>query len=451
MGVQLAAAMKSFLLFAVVACPVLGLQNGLGLTPPMGYSSWNDCASEITEARIKNITLALISTGLAAKGYVHVNVDEGWLKSRDATTGGMIISDPVKFPSGMKALGDWIHNQSVPGKGKIMKYGLYTCRGTCQCSTALYKGPGSHGFVEQDAKYLADAGADYLKEDSCCGDQDHATAFGDYAEMRDALNKTGRSIYFSLCGWNTWYAPQGDNLGNSWRIAGDGTNWGALSQCMNKNALLQQYARPGAWNDPDLLQGTGKGSNDKATNPSGCYIPSSMPQTQNWYQTIPQAKAQFTFWALMSSPLLIAADPGQVESELIEYWGNEEIIEVSQTFRAGGPYQAGRIYGGDVDYDPKSNMGHGTNVWGKLLPGNATHAPGFALGFLNNEVNKTNVTCDSDCFSQMFDFSQVLPKSLAVRDLWAHAALPSLSPPYKFTSELDPNGGSAVYRFYPSM
>ena len=56
-------------------------------------------------------------------------------------------------------------------------------------------------------------------------------------------------------------APEGDKLGNSWRIAGDGTNWGALSVCMNKNALLQQYARPGAWNDPDLLQGTGKGSN----------------------------------------------------------------------------------------------------------------------------------------------------------------------------------------------
>ena len=81
--------MKSFLLIAVIACPVLWLQNGLGLTPPMGYSSWNDCASEITEARIKNITLALISTGLAAKGYVHVNVDEGWLKSRDATTGSI--------------------------------------------------------------------------------------------------------------------------------------------------------------------------------------------------------------------------------------------------------------------------------------------------------------------------------------------------------------------------
>ena len=211
----------------------------------MGYSSWNDCASEITEARIKNVTTALIRSGLAAKGYIHVNVDEGWLLGRDKAT-GTIISDDDKFPSGMKALGDWIHDQDVPGKGKIMKYGLYTCRGTCQCSTQQYQGPGSHGHVTADAQYLADAGADYLKEDSCCGDQNHTVAFADYAEMRDALNATARPIYFSLCGWNTWYAPEGDRLGNSWRIAGDGTNWGALSQCMNKNAPLGHYARPGA-------------------------------------------------------------------------------------------------------------------------------------------------------------------------------------------------------------
>ena len=91
------------------------IDNGLGLQPPMGYSSWNDCASQVTEERIKNVTRHLISSGLAAKGFVHVNVDEGWLLSRDAST-GELISDPAKFPSGMKALGDWIHDQEVEGK-----------------------------------------------------------------------------------------------------------------------------------------------------------------------------------------------------------------------------------------------------------------------------------------------------------------------------------------------
>lgn len=136
-----------------------------------------------------------------------------------------------------------------------MKYGLYTCRGTCQCGTQLYSGPGSAGHVEQDAKWLVDAGMDYLKEDSCCGSQVHEVAFGNYGDMRDALNKTGRPVYFSLCGWNTWYAPVGNSLGNSWRIAGDGQNWEKLTNCVNQNAALTQYARPGAWNDPDLLIG----------------------------------------------------------------------------------------------------------------------------------------------------------------------------------------------------
>ena len=67
-----------------------------------------------------------------------------------------------------------------------------------------------------------------------------------------------------------------------------------------------------------------------------------MPQTVDWYQSVAQAKAQFTMWALMSAPLLIAADPGQVEPELLSYWGNEEILEVSQTFREGGPYYGSR-------------------------------------------------------------------------------------------------------------
>ena len=145
---------------------VAALDNGQGQSPPMGYSSWNDCASEIHEDRVKSIAQGLIDTGLAAKGYVHVNVDEGWLKGRDSKT-GEIVADPKKFPSGMKALGEHIHGLEVPGKGKVMKYGLYTCRGQTQCGTAEYNAPGSLGHEKQDAQWMVDAGMDYLKEDSC--------------------------------------------------------------------------------------------------------------------------------------------------------------------------------------------------------------------------------------------------------------------------------------------
>ena len=357
------------------------LNNGEGLTPPMGYSSWNDCASQVTEERIKNVTRHFIETGLAAKGYIHMNVDEGWLLKRDEKT-GKLVEDRKKFPSGMRALGDWIHNQVVPGKGKVMKYGLYTCRGTCQCGTALYHGPGGQGHEKQDSAWLAAAGADYLKVDSCCGSQDHSTAFADYGRWRDALNATGRGIYYSLCGWHTWYAPVGDQLGNSWRIAGDGTNWGALSNCINENVPLQQYARPGAWNDPDLLQGTGVGSNDADTNPRGCFIAKDIPQSRGWYQSEQQSRAQFSMWAVMSAPLLISADVGQVSAYSLQTWGNEEIIAVNQQFRVGGPYQGARLLGGDLNYGAVVGggfTGSGHNVWGKVLP----HGD-FALVFVSN-------------------------------------------------------------------
>lgn len=432
----------------------------------MGYSSWNDCASQITEERIKNVTRTMISSGLAAKGYIHINVDEGWLKGRHPN--GSMYEDRVKFPSGMKALGDWVRDQEVPGKGKIMKYGLYTCRGTCQCGTQLYSGPGGHGYEKEDTAWLANAGADYLKVDSCCGDQDHATAFSDYGKWRDGLNATGRDVYFSLCGWNTWYAPVGDSLGNSWRIAGDGTNWGALSNCINQNSQLQMYARPGAWNDPDLLQGTGKGSNDLKTNPSGCYDPATMRQTQGWYQSTAQAKAQFTMWAMMAAPLLIAADPGQVEPVMLEQWGNEEIISVSQTFREGGPYQGARLEGGDLSFHESIShgkpklQGSGHNIWGKLLPNGA-----FALAFLSNENAPLDMTCNSTCFDKIFAGGvwppalpagtatkvaalAAAPASLAVRDLWMHADMPPLKPPYSLTAKAVPAfGGVAIYRLTP--
>jgi len=426
------------LLFQYIS--VLGLPNGLGLKPPLGYSSWNDCASEVTEERIKNITKALISTGLAAKGYIHVNVDEGWFKNRTAQ--GIMVEDPIKFPSGMKALGNWIHNQEVHGLGKIMKYGLYTSRGTRQCSTKKYHGPGSHGHISADAQWMVDAGMDYLKEDSCGGSQNHTIAFSDYAGMRDALNKTGRPVYFSLCGWGSWYAPKGYELGNSWRIAGDGQNWGALSNCINTNVNLGQYARPGAWNDPDLLIGTGVGSGDKKTNPSACYDQKEIPQSSGWYQTDNQSRAQFSMWCVMSSPLLISANIWEVSSYAIETWSNEEAIYVNQNFRKGGPYQGFRIAGGDISYSKSSNTGSGFNVWAKPLPNNV-----WAMCFLNNDSKEQNVICDASCFAKL----NLTVNTYIVRDLWKHKDVGNITgPSFSYSVTLPAVGGVALFKLTPN-
>lgn len=202
-------------MLAVFATPVRSLDNGLGATPAMGYSSWNDCSSMRnngpggwcweTEAHIKNVTRYFIESGLAKLGYTQINIDEGWLKGRYPN--GTLYEDFEKFPSGMKKLGEWIKQQETyPGSGKYMRYGLYSCRGTCQCGTATYAAPGSHGYEAADVDWMVNhAGADYLKIDSCCGNQTHAVAFSDYAKFRDAMNATGKPVWLSLCGWEEWY------------------------------------------------------------------------------------------------------------------------------------------------------------------------------------------------------------------------------------------------------
>ena len=97
-------------------------------------------------------------------------------------------------------------------------------------------------------------GADFVKIDSCGGDQNHQVAYGDYARFRDALNATGRPMVISLCGWNPWYAPVGRAIGaNSWRISGDGNTWHDHIVSIDRMAKITQFTGPEGWNDPDFL------------------------------------------------------------------------------------------------------------------------------------------------------------------------------------------------------
>jgi len=354
---------------------------------------------------------ALISTGLSKLGYNHVNVDEGWLKSRDST--GAMVYDTQKFPSGMKALGDYIHS-------KGLKYGLYTCRGTCQCSTSQYQGPGSQGYEVQDANLMVSWGMDYLKEDSCCGSQDHNTAFTQYGKMRDALNATGRPIFFSLCGWYSWYAPEGYSLGNSWRISGDGTSWSSLTNSINIMATITNYSRPGGWNDPDMLIGTGVGSLG--------------PDRNGWYITDLQSRSQFSMWCVFPAPLLIGANLMAVSQYALTTWSNAEAIAVNQdTGRYPVfPHQALRLAGGDL------SSARGTNIWGRALSDG-----GFALVFLNNSPTPTDITCDGTCFSQM----KYSPSTrLTVHDIWTHTDIGQVSGANLTAKAVPANGGCAFYR-----
>jgi alpha-galactosidase len=304
------------------------INNGF-TKPGRGWSSWYAApdGSQVTDAFIRSNSVALVTSGLAAKGYTFSNVDEGWLAGRHPN--GTIFEDMGKFPSGMKALGDYI-------KSIGLSYGLYTCRGTCQCSTDKYHGPGSHGYEVEDVNWIVAAGATWLKVDSCCGSQAHAVAFSDYARFRDALNATGVPVYFNLCGWSPWYAfpdpalnyTGGASLGNSWRISGDGASYGAITATMNILARVAVFGGgPSGTNDADNVLG---------------------PHGTVGVITEAQARAQFLLWALAPSQLILGEDMTKASAEYIETVGNEEMLAINYDTPFMGP--ARRVAGGDLTY-----------------------------------------------------------------------------------------------------
>ena len=325
----------SLLLLLLLPASSLALDNGF-TTPALGWSSWYAAphGSQVTDAFVRASAQALISSGLAAKGYSRVNVDEGWLQGRSAN--GTIYEDRTKFPAGMKALGDWVTAQPVAaGSAQKLVYGLYSCRGTCQCGTGYYHGPGSNGYEAADTQWMIDAGARWIKIDSCCGSPNHSVAFGDYAKYRDAMNASGEHVWFNLCGWRDWYAPPdpslhylgGQTLGNSYRISGDGGSWSAITEALNVMAEVAQYARPGGYPDPDNILG---------------------PHGTVGRVSESQARVQMVLWSLMPTQLILGEDVTQMSDEYVATVGNEELIAVNQDAPFAGA--ARRIVGGDLAF-----------------------------------------------------------------------------------------------------
>src|SRR5437763_2857596 len=167
---------------------VPALDNGLAKTPPMGWNSWNKFGCDVSEKLIKSAADAIVSSGMKDAGYQYVVIDDCWQVSRDEN--GNIVPDAKRFPSGMKALGDYIH-------GKGLKFGIYSDAGTGTCQNR----PGSRGYEFQDARQYAAWGADYLKYDWCNAGKQNSEA--SYSIMSQALLKSGRPIVFSLCEWGS--------------------------------------------------------------------------------------------------------------------------------------------------------------------------------------------------------------------------------------------------------
>jgi alpha-galactosidase len=292
------------LLFAFTLSAVKAQKfEGLAETPPMGWNSWNKFACDIDENLIRSIADAMVETGLRDAGYIYLNLDDCWHGERDSL--GFIHPDPVKFPSGMKALADYVHS-------KGLKIGIYSDAGRRTCGGR----PGSFGHEYQDALQYAKWGIDYLKYDWC--ETEDINPVGAYNLMRDAIRAAGRPILFSMCEWGSskpWLWAK--DTGHTWRTTGDIYNcfdcinqhpgWAAFGvlQILDMQNGLRQYAGPGHWNDPDMLE-AGNG------------------------QSVNQDRAHFTMWCMLAAPLILGNDVRNMSQETKDILMNAEVIAVNQ-------------------------------------------------------------------------------------------------------------------------
>ena len=344
--------------------------NGLALTPPMGWNSWNHFACNVSAALIEREADAMVASGMKAAGYRYVVIDDCWQVGRDAN--GNILPDPQRFPDGIKAVADYVH-------AKGLKFGIYSDVGDHTCQMR----PGSRGHEYQDALQYARWGVDYLKYDWCNkGGLDGRSA---YATMSDALRATGRPIVFSICNWGQyspwlWGAQSGGNL---WRTTQDiwdawsghrGVSLGML-EILDLQVDLAGYAGPGHWNDPDMLE-IGNGGMSEA-----------------------QYRAQFSLWAILAAPLMAGNDLSQMSPATREILTNREVIA--------------------VDQDPLGVEGHrawkdgDAEIWVRPLT-----AGRQAIVFLNRGDRPLRIRLDWSALG----LPGYLP--LEFRDLWRHADLP---------------------------
>jgi alpha-galactosidase len=189
-------------------------------TAVMGWNTWNTFTCNVSETLVKETADTLVSSGMRDAGYRYVSIDDCWMQGRDAN--GAVVVNPATFPSGMKALADYVH-------GKGLKLGIYSTNYTLTCAGRSTKTPrprlvGSLGHEAQDAATYASWGIDYLKYDNCYNDGNSGTpqiSATRYKAMGNALNATGRPMLYSMCNWGEDYPwAWAQTVANSWRMSG---------------------------------------------------------------------------------------------------------------------------------------------------------------------------------------------------------------------------------------
>ena len=291
--------------------------NGvLAPTPPMGWMSWNQFGPEVSEGLLREMADAMVSTGMRDAGYTYVCIDDLWQGERDRA--GNLQPDPKRFPSGIKAVADYVHARGL-------KLGLYTDVADKTCAGR----PGSLGHEDRDAAAFASWGVDYLKCDYCYAPEDQETAIERYRTMARALGRTGRPIVFSVCEWGprepwTWAPRIGAQL---WRTTWDVRDiWEGeynddhlgITNIIDRQADLADYAGPSRWNDPDMLV-VGLYGKGTYTSPKGWPSPNDV-----------EYRSQMSLWCLMASPLHATCDLRRMTPATREILTNRDVVAINQ-------------------------------------------------------------------------------------------------------------------------
>ena len=363
------------------------INDATNATPPtMGWNSWNAFAcSGLDESLVRQTADAMVSSGLLAAGYNTLTLDDCWSAvSRDSN--GNLTNDPAKFPSGMKAIGDYIHSQGL-------RYGIYASIGTSTCTGHT---AGSLDHETRDVATFASWGVDYIKADRCNAS---GLVMKDlFARWRDAIVASGRPILLSASDNNPSDEPWawGPITAHQWRMSDDiSDDWATMIRNFDLNAAHAAATGPGTSNDPDMLE-IGNGG-----------------MTDTEYRT------HMGLWALMSAPLIAGNDVRSISPSILAILTDPEVIAVDQDPLA---FQAVKA----------ADDGSGHQIWYKPLdlPG------GRAVGLLNRGNAAASITVD-------WNVVGLAPGNATVRDLWARADRGTFSNHYNVSV---PGHGLALLR-----
>lgn len=376
-----------FFLTWAIALPCGCLAGGpeLARTPPMGWNSWNCFQLDISDSIIRAEAAAMVKSGMKKAGYQYIVIDGGWEGYHDKN--GIFHPDSQKFPD-MKGLCDYIHSLGL-------KVGIHTSPGPTTCAGH----EASYGHEKEDARTFASWGIDFVKYDWCSADKVYQAGQmqAAYRKMSDDLKATGRPILFSLCqyGMEDVWKWGGSVGGQMWRTTGDiSANYNAMIlHGLNENGL-EQYAGPGHWNDPDMLEiGNGKMDQDE------------------W-------RTQMTLWCVLAAPLFAGNDLTEMKPKTLEILTNPEVIA--------------------IDQDPAGIQGHcarqegPTQIWTKTLADGST-----AVALFNLNVHPMTITAV---------FNEIgLRKHVTARDLWLHKDLGEFNGKFTFVV---PRHGTVLLKAY---